>query len=84
MRIMPLVCFRGWNFNPGTQNFKKRPSFEMFTLCSHPHVLDLFKVSSSQMSHFTESHMEGQLHKTEHSVCCFIHVKQFLVAVVQR
>lgn len=41
--VMPLGCFRGWNVNPGMPNFKKRPSFETSTLCSHPHVLDLFK-----------------------------------------
>lgn len=56
---MALVCFRGWNFNPGMLNFKKRPSFEMFTLCSHPHVLDPLEVASSQVSHFTESHVES-------------------------
>lgn len=61
--LMPLGCFRGWNVNPGMPNFKKRPSFETSTLCSHPHVLDLFKVANSQVSYFTESHMEVQLHK---------------------
>lgn len=63
MMFMPLGCFRGWNVNPGMPNFKKRPTFETSTLCSHPHVLDLFKVANSQVSHFTESHMEVQLHK---------------------
>lgn len=36
------------------------------------------------MSQFRESHMDVQLRKTEHSICCFIQVKQFLVPVVQR
>lgn len=53
----------------------------MLTLCSHPHVLDLFKVANAQVSHFTESHVEMQFIRQVFSL--LLHPGQ-TVPVVQR